>query len=567
MKKATLIILAALVTMPLFARAASQDHWFYEKYLDVWTDAEATTKALNTRHLVIGESNTLYTVEMSQKYLLRLDTDGNVVDRHSASTHDGNVHGLAVGPGGNIFEQRHDGNWNTSIHEFTPDLTPVRTISINNVIYKSQITHGFDIDSEGRFFILDYDRDGSDDWVTVLDPDGEFITRWRGDPDNLEQKLTAANTLQIAPNGDIYVADGSYIKVFTPGGTFIERFNTSVYSYDLAFTPDGCLLQQTGDWTYFRDSRMRQIGLSPFLYYTTGMKSDSSGDMWVLRSYGNVWSYIYKLRRSTYSFPTEAANSLPLPEVLSINQREGTGIIDVDYRVLDMDDETVETAALAFFDGDESFSKAVPVQTLIEGTRDNLGSGVSTSEIHRLTWDLAADVASNVVPVAVKIMARDSSPMLSFDFIVIPSNGPDPELVINRVPLFHSDLVPLYDWLVATEDPAVTLAGGRVVGTSDAGATYDGQELASGRSTTALGRDFLFERLNVRLATGAEVQRAQEASTPGTVIRDQPRKNIEIWPLGSNQYRERPEEVNEYGFDTYQYWSSYSSWHGFVVRD
>ncbi len=69
--------------------------------------------------------------------------------------------------------------------------------------------------------------------------------------------------------------------------------------------------------------------------------------------------------------------------------------------------------------------------------------------------------------------------------------------------------------------------------------------------TTLAGRQFLFERLGVREATQAEVDRALEGNVPGTVNQWAPR--IAVGP------DERPKTVNEYGFDTGD-WGAGSWW-------
>ena len=53
---------------------------------------------------------------------------------------------------------------------------------------------------------------------------------------------------------------------------------------------------------------------------------------------------------------TAATNVPPTPVVLSAVQRPGTTFMDIDYRVNDPDDATVQTAALAFVNGGTSLS-------------------------------------------------------------------------------------------------------------------------------------------------------------------------------------------------------------------
>jgi len=65
---------------------------------------------------------------------------------------------------------------------------------------------------------------------------------------------------------------------------------------------------------------------------------------------------------------------------------------------------------------------------------------------------------------------------------------------------------------------------------------------ASATSTTTNGRKYLFDKMNLREATTAEVTRAKEAATPGSTNAFTP--GFQVGP------GERPVKVNEYGFDT-----------------
>jgi hypothetical protein len=77
--------------------------------------------------------------------------------------------------------------------------------------------------------------------------------------------------------------------------------------------------------------------------------------------------------------------------------------------------------------------------------------------------------------------------------------------------------------------------------------------LASGSTTIAAGREYLFNKMNLRQATTDELTRAREAATPGVTNKFTP--SFQVGP------GERPVKVNEYGFDS----DSTSSSHYWVV--
>jgi hypothetical protein len=69
-----------------------------------------------------------------------------------------------------------------------------------------------------------------------------------------------------------------------------------------------------------------------------------------------------------------------------------------------------------------------------------------------------------------------------------------------------------------------------------------GLNLAKGTITTGIGRGYLFDKMNLREATPDERNRASEGATVGSVNKFDP-----TFKVGPN---ERPNKVNEYGFDT-----------------
>jgi len=69
-----------------------------------------------------------------------------------------------------------------------------------------------------------------------------------------------------------------------------------------------------------------------------------------------------------------------------------------------------------------------------------------------------------------------------------------------------------------------------------------GQALVQGAQTTSIGRAYLFDRMNLREASPQEVTRAKNGSVPGTTNQFTP--TLQVGP------GDRPNMVNEYGFDT-----------------
>jgi hypothetical protein len=199
-------------------------------------------------------------------------------------------------------------------------------------------------------------------------------------------------------------------------------------------------------------------------------------------------------------------NVPPTPVVLSAVQRPGTTFMDIDYRVDDPDDATVQTAALGFVNGGTNLADVIKISTLVEGTAANIGSNTPANTQRRLTWNVAADWNTNFGNVQVEILAKDGRGLLPFHWITLPSNGPNPEITINDRPIYDADLLPIWYWLIATGDPAMQLVNGQVLGVSS---DYGSTVMARGTTTSDRGRDFLYGRFDLRSLTGGEIQRVQ----------------------------------------------------------
>jgi hypothetical protein len=123
-------------------------------------------------------------------------------------------------------------------------------------------------------------------------------------------------------------------------------------------------------------------------------------------------------------------------------------------------------------------------------------------------------------------------------------------VTISRNMLEEYDFTMQWFWLIATNDPSISITDGIIFGQ---GGSYDGQQLtdSQGKSTSA-GRAFLLERDGLRTATADEIIRAREGATPGFTVQLTPPNRI-LSNNPSNQTRVLPLRINEYGIES---WSS-----------
>jgi hypothetical protein len=145
------------------------------------------------------------------------------------------------------------------------------------------------------------------------------------------------------------------------------------------------------------------------------------------------------------------------------------------------------------------------------------------------------------------MMASDSAALpLSLHFVTVPADANGPSFKINRYAGANSDfqLQRALLW-------ALLKGWARKTGTDlfAVGGAYNDQLIAQEGVLTAAGKGWLVEHLpGVRLATAAEIKRAREANTPGSVVK-------------RPSYYRGEMMVNEYSIDT----TDDSAW--FLVKE
>jgi hypothetical protein len=351
--------------------------------------------------------------------------------------------------------------------------------------------------------------------------------------------------------------DEGYFKVFDASGNFKRLFDFTVYRYDEPIVGlDELYLEESTSsslkkirGTAISNDRWttriyKQFVPSSGLRVTRYLGNDSDGRIVYLSvetgSGGNVEIGIYEGRVYNTFDPGER-NAVPEPFVTSIVQRDGSNIIDFEYRVEDADSPTVTTAAIAFAGSGESLNNVIGVRTLVDGSEAALGANIPVDTIQKVSWNAESDWNVDFGDVRLAVLARDErSYFFDVHLVTIPADGGRPGVTISRTPLYLADFDIQWFWLIATDDPSINLVDGAIFG---AGGEFDGVQLAnSTNSTTAEGRRFLLQRDGLREATQAEVIRAREGATPGFVASIPAPFEIER-ANGDNL----PDNINEYG--------------------
>ena len=370
--------------------------------------------------------------------------------------------------------------------------------------------------------------------VQVFDVQGNFLRKW-GVAGSLPGQFPANHPQSIAasPNGWFYVStgiydsSGNYIKNLPQyywvmsNGPWWVTYNSSA----MAISPDGVFLGVVASWGSYSQSILacwdvNNGGLvAPYPATIFGFPNGTCKGV-AFNKRGDILIIIDKqvqiLEReysSVQNPPTPPA--MPLPVVLATAQRTNTAWLDIDFQITDADSSNVTAAALAFLNGGNTLSAAVPMSTFMEGTASNLGTNVPSNTKLHFTWNMGADWSVDFAQVQVEVLAKDNRNLMGFHWITVPSDGVNPAFQVSSAPVPESELLSVWYWFIATHNPGITFANGNVTGV---GGAYDGQLLASssdpnyypytGSSTTSAGRAFAYSQMNVRAITPSEITRA-----------------------------------------------------------
>jgi sugar lactone lactonase YvrE len=386
------------------------------------------------------------------------------------------------------------------------------------------VPYGLAVGNDNKVYVADKDNHR----VQIFDANGNFLSKF-GTQGSFDGQFQSPYDVAAFPNGDVAVADygNKRVQIFDHEGNFLRKRNY----YDLAreglqgiegdssdrnrpefvFTTQDGLLGVSGFSQTYRSTYNGQKSIVENRYSYPVALSDSqlngikawmpAGTLSSKSVYSSYEYHIYsnpnlagpmaesksgdlivangdrKVRVWKRTFRTvhpEPSNAIPLPAILSQGRRPGSSLVDVEYRVKDADDATVQTAALAFKNGGNSLSDVIPITSLAEGTGNKLGSNISTGQTHRFTWNVAGDWNTDFAEVQLEVLAKDNRGLINLDFLRIPAGGGNPELKISRSPVNDNDFLSVWYWLLATGDPDVRLDNGQVLALDGSSEQLDG---------------------------------------------------------------------------------------------
>ena len=122
-------------------------------------------------------------------------------------------------------------------------------------------------------------------------------------------------------------------------------------------------------------------------------------------------------------------NSVPQPVIHRIAQRTGTNVMELDFEVIDTDDDNVTVGILAYCGSD----KLVP-QAWLNGTGSKIGTPIATNTVHSMEWDVKQDWNTARVPSNLKSFARMAVGNKPVDLHFPQASFSDGNLTISRSP-------------------------------------------------------------------------------------------------------------------------------------
>lgn len=173
------------------------------------------------------------------------------------------------------------------------------------------------------------------------------------------------------------------------------------------------------------------------------------------KEYGELWQAQISIAK-TGGFVKENAPSVKVVTA-AVRENDPT-IMDVVYRVTSTK-QTVKVRAVAFEDGVRSFSNVVRVETLVDGTGVNVGDNVAANVEHTISWNVAADLKTDLANIVVEVLAIDDD-ILPLELTTIPANGTSKAMELSWNLLTERQIFDALLWLYADKDAGLTLADG-----------------------------------------------------------------------------------------------------------
>jgi hypothetical protein len=600
MKNCSSLLFAVLFGFGITVSAQRpQDNWYLEHS---WSKAGAGLVATNgglssPYGIAIGTNGNIYVGDQGFGRIQVYAADGTynsaITNGFGGGQAFGHPRGMITDSSGNLYVADYKSN---CVYKFTADGAYGLRFGVGTGSAEGQLNGVIDVavSAEGQVYVLETINSR----LSEFNSDGSF-KRILISAGSLDGQIQSAYSVAIGVDGKIYIAQDNlnpancFIKIFDTNGLYYSKFNQGItrnvqrcdrtWDSDVWFGPCSVRVDPSGlvhsvvswftlvrgsdfcaDWSTAESSMVWNVfssdGASLIASYEHSFGAGNPNkQLWPCHAVGsdgsmaicgNLSKSVAFYRRALREQWAPPRNAIPMPAIVRQRQRPNSPLVDIDYQVTDADSANVTVGMLVFTNSSAvaSLNNCLRQLTVVEGTATNLGTAILANQRHRVTWNAAVDLNTALGSYRVAVMAKDNrSGLLDIHYLDLPADRGMPSITISRSPLIHSDFMHVWWWLLATNDPGISLVSGKIYGV---GGALDGKVLCNGDSnTTADGRLYIYGKMSVREATVAEVQWAREGAVAGNVNRAAP----------TRQVGGRPGAVNEYGFDTRD-WGANAWW-------
>jgi hypothetical protein len=519
---------------------------------DTWYETGSVPLPANCdpHDLIITPEGTLLLSDYGNDKIHEFDENGSLIRSFgSAGSGDGQFNNpteLAIGPSNRIYVTDRK---NHRIQILERNGTFLKSFGFNGNSDGNFVEpYGLAISSLDEVFIVDKNNNR----IQVFDENGTFLRKW-GEYGNLEGQFNEPYGADFTSEGELMIVDyhNNRLVFFDSQGNFIRQFSLyrdyNLYrsSHFVSYLKSGLVFVGGGNSGFAkpRKNYANIYELNGDLVKRWTFDGDSfplcaqlsDGNLIVVDRVSKRIIFYNQTYRALRPNPSKDA---PLPEVISVTQPVGTNHLEIKYRITDADSAKVKAGLLAFREGGNDLSKVIVPQTFVGSVAGKLDHNTSTGVVHTVTWNAKADWNVSYGNVELAVVAQDDRELMNFHFLTLPATDSNSTpLKISRSPITNGDFLNAWYTLLALENNDFAIDGNEIRALS--GEVYTS---SSGAVTNSAGREYIFNKMNLRQATTAELTRAREAATPGVTNKFTP--GFKVGP------DERPVKVNEYGFDS-----------------
>ncbi len=416
--KSTLIPVISFLACLMIGNAAPQDNWYKS---DSWGGVSgAENMIVSDDGLIWIAGNDKIAVHEQNGTLVKQFTNGLTGCTDLALDSNGNIYARISG---NLIKMDANGT-----QVWTVPVSQIQSIAINENDQIYATVQNFAVK------ILNIDGNVTQT-ISNTSLNQDVFHNWRGQ-----------DLIRFFHNGDFIVnVCGKSLQFFKSDNSFLKSISGGGgTSFKCTINPEGLYYNNSKLYDPISGSVVSNMTGIPETYDKCAAFTPK-GDLVIARGDNtiDIWTRTYR------THGTLVRNVPPQPR-LTVTQRAGTNLVDMDVEILDPDDATAKFVILGAVGGDFSDTSKWFIPTLAEGTDSKIDALLPTNQVHRLTWDTRADWNEIDGTFKFQVLCRDArraASAVDLHFMTLPTA--DGNLTISRSPLEDSDFETHYKYELA----------------------------------------------------------------------------------------------------------------------